>query len=97
MKNIHVKVDSLKFLIWDSKHDFTRCSNRYLQRHIRKAIRCAMEYIDGQLVTFVIAKVSEDEMRADALKVYVVSFDTFLDFPWLFKRLREVGKSYEVL
>jgi len=56
-----------------------------------------MEYIDGQLVTFVIAKVSEDEMRADALKVYVVSFDTFLDFPWLFKRLREVGKSYEVL
>ena len=57
--DIHVKVNTLKFAIRDSKHDFLYktlgpLASGLIKRQIQKAIRDALitgfEYIDGQLV-----------------------------------------------
>ncbi|KAF9221263.1 hypothetical protein BS17DRAFT_758156 [Gyrodon lividus] len=59
VKDVHVKVGSLKFSIRESKHDFlyktlkplaTGLVKRQIQRAIAGAIRTGMEYVDGQLV-----------------------------------------------
>ncbi|KAG2338803.1 hypothetical protein BDR05DRAFT_951623 [Suillus weaverae] len=60
VKNVHVKVDSLKFSIRDSKHDIvykslkpiaTTLVKRHIQKVVAQAIRTGLEYLDGQLVT----------------------------------------------
>ncbi|KAG1723281.1 hypothetical protein EDB19DRAFT_1645363 [Suillus lakei] len=60
IKNVHVKVDSLKFSIRDSKHDLfyktvkpiaTTVVKRHIQKAVGQAIRTGLEYLDGQLVT----------------------------------------------
>ena len=60
VKDVHVKVGSLKFSIRDSKHDLlyktlkplaTGLVKRQIQRAIADAIRTGMEYVDGQLVS----------------------------------------------
>lgn len=60
VKDVHVKVGSLKFSIRDSKHDLlyntlkplaTGLVKRQIKRAIAGAIRTGMEYVDGQLVS----------------------------------------------
>jgi hypothetical protein len=81
VKNVHVKVDTLKFSIRDSKHDFlyktlrplaTGLVKRQIQKAIAGAITTGMEYVDGQLVSvrdrMAEAKESENETRIEALK-----------------------------
>ena len=60
VKDVHVKVGSLKFTIRDSKHDLlyktlkplaTGLVKRQIKRAIAGAIRTGMEYVDGQLVS----------------------------------------------
>jgi hypothetical protein len=81
VKNVHVKVDTLKFSIRDSKHDFlyktlrplaTGLVKRQIQKAIAGAITTGMEYVDGQLVSvrdrMAEAKESESETRIEALK-----------------------------
>ncbi|KAG2357604.1 hypothetical protein BDR07DRAFT_1490565 [Suillus spraguei] len=59
VKDVHVKVDSLKFSIRDSKHDTSIKLSKFLRqvwkRHIQKAvaqaIRTGLEFLDEQLVT----------------------------------------------
>ena len=59
MQDVHVKVNTLKFAIRDSKHDFlyktlrplaTGLIKRQIQKAIRDALITGFEYIDGQLV-----------------------------------------------
>lgn len=59
VKNVNVKVDSLKFSIRDSKHDTlyktlrplaTGLVKRQIQKAVEDAITTGMEYVDGQLV-----------------------------------------------
>jgi hypothetical protein len=59
VKNVIVKVDTLKFSIRDSKHDLlyktirplaTRLVKNQIQKAVAGAITTGMEYIDGQLV-----------------------------------------------
>lgn len=60
VKDVHVKVGSLRFSIRDSKHDLlyktmkplaTGLVKRQIKRAIAGAIKTGMEYIDGQLVS----------------------------------------------
>jgi hypothetical protein len=60
VKSIHTKVDSLKFSIRNSKHDFlyktikplaTGLIKRQIQRAIRDLLMNGMEYLDTQLVS----------------------------------------------
>ncbi|KAG2135159.1 hypothetical protein DEU56DRAFT_401150 [Suillus clintonianus] len=60
VKNVHVKVDSLRFSIRDSKHDLfyktlkpiaTTVVKKHIQKAVAQAIRTGLEYLDGQLVT----------------------------------------------
>lgn len=80
--DVHVKVDSLKFSIRDSKHDFlyntlrplaTGLVKRQIQKALRDALHTGLEYVDGQLVAvrdrMEAAKKEEDgEGRAEVLK-----------------------------
>lgn len=59
VKNVNVKVDSLKFSIRDSKHDTlyntlrplaTGLVKKQIQKALQDAITTGLEYIDGQLV-----------------------------------------------
>jgi hypothetical protein len=59
VKDVHVKVGSLKFSIRESKHDLlyktlkplaTGLVKRQIQKAIAGAIRTGLEYVDGQLV-----------------------------------------------
>ncbi|KAI0634782.1 hypothetical protein C8Q77DRAFT_1053762 [Trametes polyzona] len=59
VKNVHVKVGTLKFSIRDSKHDTlyntlrplaTGLVKRQLQKAIADAVTTGLEYVDGQLV-----------------------------------------------
>lgn len=59
VKDVHVKVDTLKFSIRDSKHDLlyktlrplaTGLVKKQLQKAIEGAVRTGLEYVDGQLV-----------------------------------------------
>jgi len=56
---VHVKVDTLKFAIRDSNHDFlyktlrplaTGLIKKQIQKAIRDALVTGLEYVDGQLV-----------------------------------------------
>lgn len=59
VRNVHVKVDTLKFSIHDSKHDLlyktlkplaTLLIKRQIEKAISGGIRTGLEYLDGQLV-----------------------------------------------
>jgi hypothetical protein len=79
--DVHVKMESLKFSIRDSKHDFlyktlrplaTVLVKRQIQRVIADALRTGFEYIDGQLVSvrdrMETAKATEGQTRTQVLK-----------------------------
>ncbi|PFH46331.1 hypothetical protein AMATHDRAFT_70122 [Amanita thiersii Skay4041] len=81
VRSVNVKVDSLKFSIRDSKHDFlyktlkplaTGLVKRQIQKAIADSIRTGFEYIDGQLVAvrdrMQSAKATEGESRTQVLK-----------------------------
>ncbi|KAG1792741.1 uncharacterized protein HD556DRAFT_1377609 [Suillus plorans] len=60
VKNVHVKVDSLKFSIRDAKYNFlyttfkpimTTVVKSHIQKAVAQAIRTGLEYLDGQIVT----------------------------------------------
>ncbi|KAF7965517.1 hypothetical protein HWV62_43076, partial [Athelia sp. TMB] len=81
VKNVVVKVDTLKFSIRDSKHDFlyktlkplaTGLVKKQIQKAIRDAITTGMEYVDGQLVgvrdRYAAAKATEGASRAQVLQ-----------------------------
>ena len=80
VKDVQTSIHTLKFAIRDSKHDTlykilaplaTGLIKKQLQRVIGNAVRTALEYIDGQLVTvrdqMAEAKASEDKSRRDVL------------------------------
>ena len=59
VQDVHVKINTLKFSIRDSKHDFlyktlrplaTGLVKRQIQKAIKDALITGFEYIDGQLV-----------------------------------------------
>lgn len=91
MHDVHVKVDSLKFSIRDSKHDFlyktlkplaTGLVKRQIQKAIREALHTGLEYVDGQLVAvrdrMELAKKEEDgDGRVEVLKDVSVFFVFF--------------------
>jgi hypothetical protein len=81
VKNVVVKVDTLKFSIRDSKHDFlyktlkplaTGLVKRQIQKAVAGAITTGMEYVDGQLVTVrdrvADAKETEGASRTEVLQ-----------------------------
>ncbi|KAI0057660.1 hypothetical protein BV25DRAFT_1970625 [Artomyces pyxidatus] len=81
VKNVNVKVDSLKFSIRDSKHDIlyktlrplaTGLIKRQIQKAVADAITTGMEYVDGQLVgvrdRMDEASKSDELSRTEALK-----------------------------
>ncbi len=81
VKDVHTSIQTLKFAIRDSKHDTlykllaplaTSLIKRQLQRVIANAVRTALEYVDGQLVSvrdqMAEAKASEDTSRHQVLR-----------------------------
>ncbi|KAI0707522.1 hypothetical protein C8T65DRAFT_216076 [Cerioporus squamosus] len=81
VKNVHVKVGTLKFSIRDSKHDLlyktlrplaTGLVKKQLQKAIADAVTTGLEYVDGQLVgvrdRMAEAKASEDKSRTQVLQ-----------------------------
>lgn len=81
VKDVNVKVDTLKFSIRDSKHDTlysvvrplaTGLVKKQLQKAIEGAVRTGLEYIDGQLVgvrdRMREAEASEDKSRTQVLQ-----------------------------
>lgn len=81
VKDVHVKVDTLKFSIRDSKHDLlyktfrplaTGLVKKQMQKAIADSVRTALEYVDGQLVAvrdrMAEAKASEDKSRTQVLQ-----------------------------
>jgi hypothetical protein len=100
---VHVKVDSLKFSIRDSKHDFlyntlrplaTGLVKRQIQKAIRDALHTGLEYVDGQLVAvrdrMEEAKKEEDgEGRMEVLKNVSVFYIAELVL-WLIDMLVDV-------
>ena len=88
VKEVHVKVDTLKFSIRDSKHDTLYNTLRPLamglvKKQIKKALEDAMrtglEYVDGQLVTVRArmeeAKKSDESSRTKVLQEVCHSFE----------------------
>ncbi|KAH7884057.1 hypothetical protein F5I97DRAFT_2046740 [Phlebopus sp. FC_14] len=80
VKDVHVKVDTLKFSIRDSKHDLlyktlkplaTGLVKRQIQKAIAGAIRTGMEYVDGQLVS-VRDRMEEAKTREDTDRMQVL-------------------------
>jgi hypothetical protein len=81
VKNVNVKLDTLKFSIRDSKHDLlyktlkplaTGLVKKQIQKAIHDSLTTGFEYIDGQLVgvrdRYEEAKVRDDTTRAEVLK-----------------------------
>ncbi|PSS29844.1 hypothetical protein PHLCEN_2v2659 [Hermanssonia centrifuga] len=81
VKDVNVKVDTLKFSIRDSKHDFlyktfrplaTGLVKKQLQKAIADSVRTALEYVDGQLVgvrdRMEEAKADENKSRTQVLQ-----------------------------
>ncbi|KAH9952567.1 hypothetical protein BGW80DRAFT_1420325 [Lactifluus volemus] len=80
VKAVHVKVDSLKFSIRDSKHDIlyktlrplaTGLIKKQIQKAVADAITTGMEYVDGQLVA-VRSRVSEARASSDSSRTDVL-------------------------
>ena len=88
VQDVHVKVNTLKFAIRDSKHDFlyktlrplaTGLIKRQIQKAIKDALITGFEYIDGQLVAvrdrMESAQATEGVSRTDILEsVSLISF-----------------------
>jgi hypothetical protein len=81
VKNVIVKVDTLKFAIRDSKHDLlyktlkplaTGLVKKQIQKAVKSSITTGMEYVDGQLVgvrdRMASAKATEGESRSKVLQ-----------------------------
>ncbi|KDQ55295.1 hypothetical protein JAAARDRAFT_159347 [Jaapia argillacea MUCL 33604] len=81
VKDVHVKVDTLKFSIRDSKHDIlyktlrplaTGLVKKQIQKAMEGALRTGLEYVDGQLVTvrdkMNEAKADDEKSRTQALQ-----------------------------
>src|ERR1700683_1331655 len=81
VKSVVVKVDTLKFSIRDSKHDFlyktlkplaTGLVKKQIQKALRDSITTGLEYVDGQLVgvrdRMASAKATEGESRSKVLQ-----------------------------
>ncbi|KZT50965.1 hypothetical protein CALCODRAFT_488290 [Calocera cornea HHB12733] len=81
VKDVQVKIDTLKFAIRDSKHDLlyktlaplaTGLIKKQIQKAVQEAIRTGLEYVDGQLVgvrdRMREAKITEGESRTQVLK-----------------------------
>lgn len=81
VKDVNVKIDTLKFSIRDSKHDLlyktfrplaTGLVKKQVQKAVADAVRTALEYVDGQLVgvrdRMAEAKASEDKSRTQVLQ-----------------------------
>jgi hypothetical protein len=81
VQDVHVKVNTLKFSIRDSKHDFlyktlrplaTGLIKRQIQKAIKDALITGFEYIDGQLVAvrdrMESAQATEGASRTEILK-----------------------------
>ncbi|KAG6885293.1 hypothetical protein C0993_003577 [Termitomyces sp. T159_Od127] len=80
VNSVHVKVDSLKFSIRDSKHDLlyktlkplaTGLIKRQIQKAMQDAITTGLEYVDGQLVAVrdrMESAKTKEEGRGQALK-----------------------------
>lgn len=81
VKDVQVKVDTLKFSIRDSKHDLlyktlrplaTGLVKKQLQKAIADSVRTALEYVDGQLVgvrdRMAEAKADENRSRTQVLQ-----------------------------
>jgi len=81
VQDVHVKVNTLKFAIRDSKHDFlyktlrplaTGLIKRQIQKAFKDALVTGFEYIDGQLVAvrdrMESAQATEGVSRTDVLK-----------------------------
>ena len=81
VKNVVVKVDTLKFSIRDSKHDLlyktlrplaTALVKQQIQKAIKDSITTGMEYVDGQLVgvrdRMASTKATEGESRTKVLQ-----------------------------
>jgi hypothetical protein len=81
VKNVRVKVDSLKFSIRDSKHDLlyktlrllaSNLIKKQIQKAVADAITTGMEYVDGQLVAVrdrvKEARSSPDSSNTDVLR-----------------------------
>lgn len=81
VKDVNVKVDTLKFSIRDSKHDLlyktlrplaTGLVKKQLQKAIADSVRTALEYVDGQLVgvrdRMAEAKADENRSRTQVLQ-----------------------------
>ncbi|KAL4069133.1 hypothetical protein J3A83DRAFT_4535807 [Scleroderma citrinum] len=89
VRNVHVKVDTLKFSIRDSKHDLlyktlkplaTVLVKRQIQKAIAGGIHTGLEYLDGQLVA-VRDRMEEVKAKGDANRTQA--------FQDLFKRKKE--------
>ena len=95
MQDVHVKINTLKFSIRDSKHDFlyktlrplaTGLIKRQIQKAIKDALITGFEYIDGQLVAvrdrMESAQATEGTSRTDILKdVSVILFLLLIHLP----------------
>jgi hypothetical protein len=81
VKNVHVKVDTLKFAIRDAQHEIwyktfkplaTSLIKKQIQKAMQDSIKTGMEYVDGQLVSvrdrMESAKVNENESRTQVLQ-----------------------------
>jgi hypothetical protein len=81
VKDVHVKVDTLKFSIRDAKHEWlyktlrplaTSMVKKQIQKAVGEATRTGLEYLDGQLVTvrdrMEETKASEETSRRQALQ-----------------------------
>ena len=81
VQDVHVKINTLKFSIRDSKHDFlyktlrplaTGLIKRQIQKAIKDTLITGFEYIDGQLVAvrdrMESAQATEDVSRTEILK-----------------------------
>ena len=81
VKDVQVKVDTLKFAVRDSKHDAlykvlaplaTSLIKKQLQRALGGAVQTALEYVDGELAAvrdqMAEAKASEEGNRLQVLK-----------------------------
>ncbi|EPQ50351.1 hypothetical protein GLOTRDRAFT_141540 [Gloeophyllum trabeum ATCC 11539] len=81
VKDVNVKVDTLKFSIRDSKHDMlyktlrplaTGLVKKQIQKALEGALKTGLEYVDGQLVSvrdrYQDAKASDEKSRTQALQ-----------------------------